>query len=81
MMTKTMIERHSETWDDQVILAEFVEWLNRQGYAITSLTEEMYGELANTDHLISQYFGIDRAELERERRALLREIDPTPKQA
>jgi hypothetical protein len=67
--------------DDVVTIEEFLEWLESKGIQLAQHyknddgedTEHLYPTYRNRRQLLEEYYEIDTAELERERRALLDE--------
>ena len=80
-----MIETHEldkmlSAQPDSQIIGEFIEWLRSEGYRIAEYADGGFGddylcEASNTtEELLADYFGIDLAVVERERRVLLDQL-------
>lgn len=71
------------------VIGDFIEWLSPHGYVVARWQKDESDQdvllpvWTSTSRLLSEYFGIDHDEVERERRALLeairkREETPAP---
>lgn len=77
MMTTNMrkyetAERYARHSDDMATIAAFIVWLERE--KLVGLVKLADGGDVRLRQLLLEYFDIDPAELERERRALLEEV-------
>ena len=77
-MAKSELEKHSETFDKRVTLTDFLDWFDVRGYFVCYYSDREQ-ELARPipipetqGKLLDEYFGIDAAQLEAERRELIR---------
>lgn len=67
--------------DKSLILSDFVDWLNQNGYAICTLEEtpgypkEQWISIRKSyEELFADYFGIDLKKVEQERRTILENL-------
>jgi len=73
------LEKHSQTFEQRKTIEEFLDWLNEIEVLLGSYihpfedsdTERMAPILKNRQELLDEYFDIDPARLEKERRELL----------
>jgi hypothetical protein len=70
-MMATALELHDKHFTEISAITDFLDWLSSEGYAIVSTSS---GPVDDTDALIWRRFGIDRQQLEVERRELLKEL-------
>ncbi len=79
-MEQTELDKHAKTHDARWAINEFLEWLSKEGIEL-SKWKNINSGLNGTDRLmvlrkgrhelLDEYFNIDPAKLEKERRALL----------
>ena len=86
---ETMLDRNSKTFADRVKIIEFLDWLGSKGIDLCSIPEQ-YKDNFNPrwcpiskrgDALLDDYFEIDAAQLEKERRELIASIQTVNKVA
>lgn len=65
-MDKSMLERWAEAYDKVLIINDFLEWCLRNG-------KDPINDMTPMQDLMYEYFKIDAAQLEKERRALYEE--------
>ena len=78
-MKTSVLEKWSNVHEDVVTIEEFLEWLETKGIQLAQHyknddgkdTEHLYPTYKTRRQLLEEYYEIDTAELERERRALL----------
>ena len=79
---ETMLNRHSRTFNHRVVIMEFIEWMSSKGIDLCTIPEE-YKDSFNPhwcpiskskDTLLNEFFDIDGAQLETERRELLDQV-------
>jgi len=76
-MDGIQLKKHSDTLEQRKAVEEFLDWLNEEEILLGSYikfkdyAERMAPILLNRQELLDQYFGIDPAKLDQERRALL----------
>ena len=78
---KSMLDLHSKTFEERRTLLNFIEWLYQKEIRLCEILkcyEEPFDPkwmpiIENDDTLLNNYFEIDAAQLETERRALLEE--------
>ena len=86
---ETMLEKHSKTHSERVALMQFLEWLGVKEIDLCYIPEQYkdnfnprYCPISKTkDALLDQYFEIDAAQLEKERRELIASIQTVNKVA
>ncbi len=69
-----MCARLSHVRSDKAILTAFLEWLEEKNISLCMWPEENMGPyraVVDPNKLLMEYFGIDEAELEQERRRIL----------
>ena len=78
---ESMLDLHSKTFEERRTLLNFIEWLNQKEMRLCEIPECYKDRFdpswmpitKNDDSLLDDYFEIDAAQLETERRALLEE--------
>jgi len=77
--TPSMLERFRETECERDTLEAFLEWLSTRGIllAVWTTGEHLHPAHQSNHELIANFLGIDLRQLERERRALLAELQQT----
>jgi hypothetical protein len=86
---ETMLRRHSKTWDHRVVIMEFLEWIGSKNIDMCSIPEQYKDNFSprwlpiskTKDVLLNEYFEIDAAQLENERRELLASLQTVNKAA
>jgi len=77
-MSESMLDRHSRTFEDQVLIERFLDWAQGEfGYQLAGwATHVDYLEpaLENNSFLIAEFFDIDQVQLDKERVELLDEL-------
>jgi len=72
------LEKHSKTFKQRVVVEEFLDWLEKEKIQLGSYFKDqdfvsLSPILQNRQELLDQYFGVDPVQLDKERRALLKE--------
>ena len=78
---ESMLDLHSKTFEERRTLLNFIEWLNQKEMRLCEIPGCYKAKFdpswmpitKNDDSLLDDYFEIDAAQLETERRALLEE--------
>lgn len=71
----TEIQRHADTLAERQVITDFLEWLDEQKFEIAAWRPHgtmMVPILEDRSRLLDRFLRVDAAQLERERRALLR---------
>ena len=84
---ETMLERHSKTHSERVVIMQFLEWIGCKGIDMCIIPEQYedsfnphYCPISKSkDTLLNEYFEIDAAQLEKERRELIASIQTVNK--
>jgi len=79
---ETMLDRHSKTHSDRVVIMEFLEWIGSKSIDLCIIPEQCEDDFnprwcpisKSKDTLLNEYFDIDAAQLEKERRELIASI-------
>jgi hypothetical protein len=79
---ETMLQRHSKTHAERVTIMQFLEWLGCKEIELCSIPEQYKDNFSprwlpipkRRDALLDDYFEIDAAQLEKERRELIESI-------
>jgi len=77
------LEKHNKTFEQRKAIEEFLDWLNEGKIMLGSYikpfkdsdTERLSPILQNRQELLDQYFGVDPVQLDKERKALLKEAE------
>ena len=86
---ESMLQKHSKTHSERVTIMQFLEWLGIKEIDLCYIPEQYkdnfnprYCPISKTkDALLDQYFEIDAAQLEKERRELIASIQTVNKVA
>lgn len=71
---QTMLERHSDTLLRQITISEFLDWCAEKHHLELKSWDNPHRVSTSNKNLIAEFVGVDLEQLERERAALLQDI-------